>query len=144
MNTFKVSNTSVRYCFPTCYLQHDFIIYFSICITDYIILKFKVLNFNMLILLNLYVRYACLQTKQRQHNSLMTISCPVFSRIFSHASCRPFNCNRLSYQQCKSVCKYIMTLGNYGHWALSPVVKRSKHAANISSYFHLLPRGRRD
>jgi hypothetical protein len=134
----------VRYCFPTCYRQHDFIIFFSVRKTDYIMLKFKVLSFNMLIFLSLYITHACLQTKQRQHNSLMTTSRPVFSRIFLHASCRPFNCSRLSYQQRKSVCKYIMTLGNYGHWALSPVVKRSKHAANISSYFHLPPRGRRD
>jgi len=69
----------------------------------------------------------------------MTTSSPVFSRIFLHASWIPFNCNTLSYQQYKSVCKYIMTLGNYGHWALSPLAKRSKHAANISRYFHLLP-----
>ena len=109
------------------------ILSFTICIrtTNYIILKYKILNLNALNFLNLYIAYACQQTKERQHSSLMTTSCPVFSRIFLHASCRPFNSNRLSYQQYKSMCKYIMTLGNYGHWALSPVVKRSKHASNI-------------
>ena len=132
MNTFAASNTTVRYCFLTCYLQHDFNIYFSKCITDCnilkfiniyfskcttdyiilkfiniyfskcttdcIILKFEVLKFHMLIFLNLYIAHGCLQTKQRQHNYLMINSCPVFSRIFLHASWRPFNCNILSCQ----------------------------------------------